>query len=180
MGAIHGFGESLEEGCVQAQTSHTRPPSTRAIHKSTKHQRPVSELYTKLYHSYRRQRSLLLHIVRLEACKLHSVNLSLHSQPLIHPTLPHSPVSRWYSTFPWCLCICAVSNSPNGPSFTQSVSTFVAFNPFSTCLHLSAIGSLFIPSATTLASLQHQQQKSHRQIRYYAWLRFYAKIFLFL
>ena len=46
IGAIHGFGESLEEGCVQAQTSHTRPPSTKAIHQRTKHQRPVSEICT--------------------------------------------------------------------------------------------------------------------------------------
>ena len=156
MGAIHGFGESLEEGCVQAQPSHTRPPSTKTIHRSTKHQRPVSELYTKLYHSYRRQRSLLLHIVRLEACKLHSVNLSLHSQPLIHSTLAHLSLADIANflfvlpLFPWCLCICSSSyslnarsfmslhfaafNSLNARSFTQPVSTSVAFNPFSTCL----------------------------------------------
>ena len=119
--------------------SHTPP--------STKHQR--------LY----RGKDSLFHIVRLEACKIHSVNLSLHSQPLIHPALCHSPVSLILKPFysfshysRWCLCICRASYSLNARSFTQPVSTFVAFNPFSTCL--TAIGSLFIRSATAPA-LQH-------------------------
>ena len=130
---------------MQAQT-HTRPCCTKAIHHSTKHQR-----------LYRGKDS---HIVRLEACKLHSVNLSLHSQPLIHPALCHSPVSLILKPFysfshysRWCLCICSrASYSLNARSFTQPVSTFVAFNPSSTCL--TAIGSLFIRSATAPA-LQH-------------------------
>ena len=90
-----------EEGCMQAQT-HTRPCCTKAIHHSTKHQR--------LY----RGKDSLFHIVRLEACKIHSVNLSLHSQPLIHPALCHSPVSLILKPFysfshysRWCLCIYA-------------------------------------------------------------------------
>ena len=47
------------------------------------------------------------------------------------------------------LHICRASYSLNARSFTQPVSTFVAFNPFSTCL--TAIGSLFIRSATAPA-----------------------------
>ena len=85
---------------MQGLQAHTSLSCTKAIHQNTRAAKSTKALYK----SYTRQR---LHIVRLEACKLHSANLSLHSQPLIHPTLPHSPVCRGYSTppFPWCLCI---------------------------------------------------------------------------
>ena len=141
MPAIHGFGESVKRAGYASANPHQA-----LLHQShtPQHQAPKA---------IQRQR---LHIVRLEVCKLYSVNLSLHSQPLIHPALCHSPVSLILKPFysfshysRWCLCICRASYSLNARSFTQPVSTFVAFNPFSTCL--TAIGSLFIRSATAPA-----------------------------
>ena len=103
-----------EEGAVYA-TQH-QPTPAALLHqshtpKSTKEQqRPVQEAKAETSGN---------------ACKLHSANLSLHSQPLIQPKLTHSPVSP----------------VPDIHSFYSlaGVSAFAQSLIHSTCLHIRGL-----------------------------------------
>ena len=141
MPAIHGFGESVKRAgvCKRKPTPGPAPePYTTA---------PSTKGYTE---------------AKTPHCETGSVQTPF-SEPVSAFAASNSPSALSFTclanieTFLFVLPLFPLvslhtgraSYSLNARSFTQPVSTFVAFNPFSTCL--TAIGSLFIRSATAPA-----------------------------